>query len=346
MDFHKLTTRFRQFGGMRLVLQYAKLGALAAIVKGIVSCVVKRHSYQFIYPEVLKRIEPMLIAKYGSRVLCKQSEQARAQEFKQSNGTRVLKHKHPKVIWWCWLQGLEKAPNIVKACHRSLQKNLKDYEIKIIDSENWKQYVQLPDYIVERWNKKQIPPALFSDLLRLQLLIKHGGTWIDSTVLCTGFNGSRVQEFKKYLDADLFLFQYTPEGTTKDISISNWFISAHSNNVVLMAVRDMLFAYWKDYNCTLDYYIFHLFFSMVAKEYPEEIAAMPYGYSMRSLTLLHHWGETFNQKKWDKLTSKVAFHKLAFRISDNVKNDKSNFYHFILNTNLTDDPNNSSHNHT
>ena len=139
-----------------------------------------------------------------------------------------------------------------------------------------------------------------------------------------------VQEFN-YLDADLFLFQYTPEGKTKDISISNWFISAHSNNEVLMTLRNMLFAYWKDYNCTLDYYIFHLFFALVANEYPEEIAAMPYGYSMKSLTLLHHWSEPFEQRRWKKLTEKVYFHKLACRVSVKAKNNKTSYYNWILN---------------
>ena len=204
------------------------------------------------------------------------------------------------------------------------------YEIKVIDAKNWKEYIELPDYIVGKWEKKQIPPALFSDLLRLQLLIEHGGTWIDSTALCTGFKGSKLQEFKNYLDADLFLFQYTPEKTTGDISISNWFISAHSNNEVLIVLRDMLFAYWKDYNCTLDYYIFHLFFAKVAKEYPEQIAAMPYGYSVNSLVLLHHWGERFDQNKWDKLVANVCFHKLAFRVNEEVKSNKKIYFYHIL----------------
>lgn len=161
-------------------------------------------------------------------------------------------------------------------------------------------------------------------------MIEHGGTWIDSTVLCTWFKSSKAQELKCYLDADLFLFQYTPEGTTKDISISNWFISAHSNNEVLTTLRDMLFAYWKEYDCTLDYYIFHLFFSMVAKEFPEQISSMPYGYSMNSLVLLHHWGETFDLKKWDKLTENVCFHKLAHGVREMVKGNKNSFYNKIL----------------
>lgn len=43
--------------------------------------------------------------------------------------------------------------------------------------------MKLPDYIVKKWEKGRIPADLFSDLLRLELLIRYGGTWIDSTVL-------------------------------------------------------------------------------------------------------------------------------------------------------------------
>ena len=326
MDFHKLLSRYKQFGGLRLVWEYTKLGVLPVVFKGVVRCVVKRQSFKTIYPEVLKRVEPFLI------------EMFQVSRFKiQTDG---LSHEHPKVIWWCWLQGKEQAPPVVQACYASLHRHLiqevqessEGYDINVIDADNWKQYVELPDYIVKKWEKKQIPQALFSDILRLQLLIKYGGTWIDSTVLCTGFKDSKVQEFKKYLEADLFLFQYTPEGTSKDISISNWFISAYSNNEVLMTLRDLLFAYWKDYNCTLDYYIFHLFFALVAKDYPEQIAAMPYGSSQRSITLMHHLGDAFNKEQWDKLVSKVSFHKLAYRLSDDIKNNKSNYYNYVLKT--------------
>lgn len=316
MDFHKLITRYKQFGGKRLILQYVKLGVMPVLMNGFFRCLYQRKSFKAIYSEALRKIEPFLIAKYDSII----------QEFKKFNCSGELQHEHPKLIWWCWLQGFEEAPEIVAACYNSLKGNLPEYVIKIVDSENWKEYIELPDYIVKKWEKKQIPPALFSDLLRLQLLIEHGGTWIDSTVLCTG-----IEYTKEYLDADLFLFQYTRPGEVWSGNISNWFISAHSNNEVLMVLRDMLFAYWRDYNCTLDYYIFHLFFKLVAEKYPDKITAMPYGYSMNSLALLRHWGEKFNQERWDRLTSKVCFHKLAFRVNESVKNDNENYYNHILN---------------
>lgn len=342
MDFNKLISRFKQFGGYKLVIEYAKLGALLPAIKAGIMCIIKRQSFKAIYPEVLKKIEPFLIKKYGAQIpLIAQKFKANtniSNDTNASTGSATI-----KPIWFCWLQGIEKAPEIVHACYNSLQKHLvqgfnpstgsgavQGYEIKVIDGKNWKEYVELPEYIVKKWEKGRIPAALFSDLLRLELLIKYGGTWIDSTVLCTGLHENPYNN-EKFLDADLFLFQYTQQGEIP-VSISNWFITACTNNEVLMALREMLYAYWKDYDCTLDYYIFHLFFSMLSKEYPEAIKAMPYGCSQNSLALLHHWGEKFDQKKWDKLASRVCFHKLAFRVKDEVKRDYNNYYNYILKT--------------
>ena len=97
-----------------------------------------------------------------------------------------------------------------------------------------------------------------------------------------------------------------------------------------MVLGDMLFAYWKDYDCTLDYYIFHLFFAQISNEYPGVMANMPYGQSMNGLMLLHNWNERFIHQKWDMLTSQVSFHKLAFRVSQNVIEDKINYCNHIL----------------
>ena len=359
MDFQKLVSRFHQFGGVRLVWEYTKLGVAPVVIKCFFRCLVKGQSFKGIYPEVLKNVEPFLVTKYSHII----------QEFKKFNvqghtdtidSTEMIPHEvwneEPKTIWFCWLQGIEQAPEIVRACYNSL-KQLTGYRLVVIDNTNWREYVELPGYIVEKWEKGRIPAAMFSDLMRVELLIKYGGTWIDSTVLCTGFDekGSLREkseenltknllnsehatdsknyilnsQLKKYMDAPLFLFQYTKEWSVP-VSISNWFITACRNNEVLRVLREMLYAYWRDYDCVMDYYIFHLFFAMISKEYPEQMAAMPYAQSQRSLVLLHHWGEKFDQGKWDRLTSEVCFHKLAFRIDKTIKDDLYNYYSKII----------------
>ena len=243
---------------------------------------------------------------------------------------RMKGNRRSKKVWFCWLQGIESAPLVVKACYSSLQKHLIDRDILLIDNNNWKDYVTLPDYIIQKWERKLIPSPLFSDLIRLQLLIKYGGSWIDSTVLCTGFTPQNEKISKSFLDADLFMFQYTRPGSSQWGGIGNWFITSCTNNEVLLVLRDMLFAYWREYDCVSDYYIFHLFFSMLREVYPEEINSMPYGYAGNSIALGYHLGDKFEAAKWERVTSKVCFHKLAHTVRRSVDQDNDNYYHHIV----------------
>lgn len=317
MDFKRINSRFYQLGGFRLLKVYSRMGVLTSLGVSFIRILLTGKPPKQINSEIGKNIIPFLKDKYAPLLL----------ERKAYYQEQSLNHQRSNIVWFCWLQGLEQAPPIVKACLASLKQHLTDKEIKIITEKNWREYLDLPDHIIHRWERKQIPPALFTDLLRLQLLIRYGGTWIDSTVLCTG-----TEHAKEFLDSDLFMFQYrAPETTSASFEgISNWFITSCKNNEILLILRDMLYTYWKDYDCTLYYFIFHVFFSMIAKEYPEKFSNMPYGYSIWSFTLENHWVESFNQKKWDKLTSLVNFHKLYYRVGDNLEKGEGNFYHWIL----------------
>ena len=83
MDLKKLITRYKQFGGLRLVWQYTELGALWPAVKAGVRCLVKRQSFKAIYPEVLSKIEPYLVKRYA-QVLQSKKEEVRCKPYRRS----------------------------------------------------------------------------------------------------------------------------------------------------------------------------------------------------------------------------------------------------------------------
>ena len=294
---HILKTRVRQLGGLRLAREYARLGVLWPMVKAMARNPLSRQSYKNAYAVALRRVEGLLQEKYRP-VMREIAEQVRNEGG--STGSPIARKE--------------------------------GYEIIVIDGKKWREYVELPEYVVEKWRKGLIPAAHFSDLLRLELLIRYGGTWIDSTVLCTGEPADGLP-LTAYLDADLFMFQYTRPGSSEWGGIGNWFISACADNPVLTVLREMLLAYWRDYNCVLDYYIFHLFFSMLRDVFPEEIGAMPYAYAPRSLALVHHWGEPFDEAKWQRLTERVCFHKLTYMKDKVPVKVEGTYYEYILNDN-------------
>lgn len=301
-DFDRLIARFWEFGGWRLVWQYAKMGVLWVAVKELIRCALTGRSVKTVYPVVTKRIAPLLLPPAGGVV------------------HPVLEKVNPPTggikggLWFCWLQGMENAPELVKKCLES-QREAFGEEVTVLDESNYTDYVTLPDYIVEKRKKGYIPSALFSDMIRLELLIRYGGTWIDATVFASPKikeEGSRCQKiWQRIRESELFIYRYFDK-QGRVVGLSNWFIHAKEpGNPVLIEVRDSLYAYWKEYDCVVEYYIFHLFFGKASRHHPEMIQKMPRGNSYHALWLGEH--VNIGNETWEQLMTNVPFHKLNWR---------------------------------
>lgn len=88
---------------------------------------------------------------------------------------------------------------------------------------------------------KKMTLAHRSDLIRTQLLIKHGGVWADPTIY---FVRPLEEWLPEYMDAGVFMF-YRP-GRSR--IISNWFIAAEPNNPLLEKLYSELCMYWNKHH--------------------------------------------------------------------------------------------------
>lgn len=229
-------------------------------------------------------------------------------------------------IWICWMQGIEKAPSIVQKCYQSIQQNIKDREIVLITSDNMDQYTQFPEYILEKYHKGIISHTHFSDLLRLELLTRWGGTWIDATVFCSG---DEIPQY--YLDSDLFFYQNLKPGADgSTINLSSWFLTAKAHNKIISAVRHLLWSYWEKENKQIDYFLLHHFFMLVASFYPEEwrqVIQMPNS-TPHILQLMLF--EPFNQEKWQAVCQSTPFHKLSYKFDKEKLQLQGTYYQHIM----------------
>lgn len=311
----KALGRFRQFGGWRLLWEYAKLGVLPAVLRQGALLLAGRTDADMAYEAIGRKVSPMLINRYANLLL----------ELKKKYDVRPLEHGRRNVVWFCWLQGMDLAPSLVKACYNSIRQHVTDHEIIVVTRENMREYIALPQHIVERYEQGQMPPALFADIVRLELLTCYGGTWMDATVLCTG-----TPTPASMMDSDLFLFQTLRKGDTTFYGASNWFITSCANNKVLLVLRDVLVQYWRDYSCTLQYYMFHLFLIQVARLYPEEIAAMPRRNRRRALLLGDKLAESYDADLMREIEQVSCFHKLNYRVAERMKDSSGTFYEALV----------------
>ena len=184
----------------------------------------------------------------------------------------------------------------------------------IINKTNLYKYVKFPSFILEKHKKNIIDNTHFSDLLRLELLIKYGGTWIDASVLITKYD-------KIFFKKDLFFF--TAINSTK-ISGSNWFITAEKESPVLKTTRDLLYEYWRKENYLCDYFIFHLLFKFAFQRYIDDYFKMPIFSNVPVHFLQKYLLKKFNAEIYSFILKKASIHKLNKRI--NFSNDSFAYY--------------------
>lgn len=227
-------------------------------------------------------------------------------------------------IWICWFQGIESAPELVKACVGSMKKNFPEKEIVILSDKNIHKYAQMPNYIEEKRAKKIITAAQYSDLLRVVLLCEYGGLWVDSTVYCTG-----REQYEEFKNDDLFVYQKLVESKSKKpIVCSSWLIYAKKNNPILVQTRNAIWEYWKHENKLKDYFLFHMFLSMVTKEHLDDWKAISMFNNVSPHVLQTELNDRFTEKRWNQLKTASSFHKL----NHHVQYDSSDgtLYNYIL----------------
>lgn len=238
--------------------------------------------------------------------------------------------KFSDFVWICWFQGVDNAPPLVKSCINSVKKNIPNKKVIVLDNTNIDKYVEFPDYIIKKRKKGLIGDALYSDLIRLQLLNKYGGLWVDSTVYMT----DTVKD--EFFEQELFVFKEISLFQKEELPIraSNWLIYSCSNNNILMLTERLLLEYWKREKYPRNYYIFHLFFSMATKKYSDDWKKVSSFSNINNHILQFELLEEYNENRWEEIKNIAIFHKLNRRIFTDDK--KSNYYHIIEGKNLNE----------
>ena len=227
-------------------------------------------------------------------------------------------------IWICWFQGIENAPELVKACYNSVLKNYKDKEIIVLTEENYEQYVDIPEYILKKWKKGYISFAHFSDILRIELLSKYGGLWLDSTIFTT-----KRSELVFNENIELFVYKQVDLDRKNPLSIvaSSWLMYSNKNNNIINLTKKLLHEYWKNYNHIINYNLIHLFFKLSTEVYKDKWNKVPTFNNISPHILQFELCEEFNDKRFEQIKNMSDFHKLNWRIESENKNS---FYNYIV----------------
>ncbi len=213
-------------------------------------------------------------------------------------------------LWQYWHQGKENAPDLIQKCFESVQKYESDKEIHVLSFDTIKNYVEIPQKYYDLLNSGKIPIAIFSDILRLYLLEKYGGCWVDSTIYLTDKIPQSVW------DSDFCVVQKNPLTDLQENKMSCYFIRAKKDSANLRAIKRSIENYWAENDFLLNYFMFEHISTMLSCKTPElksEWDNMPYLDGNIIGTLQTMMEKDFNKEEFNNLKTKTFMHKLTYK---------------------------------
>lgn len=237
-------------------------------------------------------------------------------------------------VWLCWWQGISNAPELVKRCIESIRSRAGKREVVVITDDNLRDYVEFPGWLVEKYRASLFSRTHLSDLLRMSLLSKYGGLWLDATFFCCGsldkpLYNAPLFSIKRpgYLHASVAGGQFANYSIGCDID----------SRRVYATILDYLTEYWRRSDFLIDYLLVD-YLTVLAQRYDPYI-----GDSFLTVEpnnpccddLFKHLREPFEREKWEEISRDTDLFKLSWKQNYSVDIDgKRTFYGALIDGDL------------
>ncbi len=140
----------------------------------------------------------------------------------------------PKIIWTFWDQ--PERPFLVDRCIKSWRQYNPEWELRLLDRDTALRLVDMTAF----QDRPDIPLQMFTDILRLKLLLKYGGVWVDATLFCTQ---ALDQWLPNYYENDFFAFSCQ----RPDRLMTLWFLAGTTNNPLFATWAEAVFSFWESH---------------------------------------------------------------------------------------------------
>lgn len=268
----------------------------------IIHMAYKQHTIEMFYRQLVLEY----FTKYYSAII---------EEYKRKPHEASQPLSKDNVIWVCWFQGEENMPPLVKQCYKLLLQNSNGHEVVLLTNENIREYVEIPKEIYDKVDSGKMLLAHFSDILRMCLLAKYGGLWVDATYWIT-----RPIE----IDGNPFYTLKQDDKEAIHISRGQWAcncIGAGSNYYVFAFVRDCLLAFYLDNSPMKEYFLFDYIFLIAYNsfsDFRDIIDSMPYR-SPDILKVQYSIFEPYKKEVMGRILKDNVMLKLTYRIDEALK---------------------------
>lgn len=222
-------------------------------------------------------------------------------------------------IWLCWLQGESDMPEIVRLCYDSMKLHAGKHKVVLLTLDNYKEYCNLPPKYETMLNEGHLIPALFADMLRINLLAQRGGLWLDATI----YVKEDIPE--AYFSYPFFSIKYTPN--SNGVSKHRWTSYCLGRGSYFDPIFCKMAAFFDDYTSHntefIDYFLFDYALNYIYEndeQAKRAIDAVPFN-NLLAASLYGRVCSPYSEKLFDELTTDSILFKLRYRANEESFSD-------------------------
>lgn len=142
----------------------------------------------------------------------------------------------PKIIWIMWLQGFDEMPLVVRHCYNSWKTLNPGWNIVFLDQSNYADWVDITA-VLETDNTLEVQAV--ADVIRINLLAKYGGVWVDATCFC-------CVPLDSWLDDAAASGFFAFDKPQKSRLMDNWFMASSKDCYLTRKLAEASNQYWLD----------------------------------------------------------------------------------------------------
>ena len=243
-----------------------------------------------------------------------------AQLVDSSDEKEEVVTEFPKMIWTMWQQGEAQIPETVETSMKTIKDFAKrnDCKFYLLTDENLADFINIPSDITDKYKKKKLSAAHYSDIIRFSLLYKYGGIWMDATLFISPY--ATLEMF----EGDFFTLNHPPIGTNQmertvgDFKWAGFFLAGKKGKPYFKHIRDLYLYYVRKYPVFIHYLMMDYFIlsEYKCKPYFENLVdRLPIlAPAERVWFLRDHAHDLFDEKEWEEVLKTTPIMKTTYKI--------------------------------
>ena len=231
-------------------------------------------------------------------------------------------------IWVFWYTGFEDAPIIVKQCVKSISA-MHEIELVLLDKDNFKDFVNISESILSKFNSGKINIQTLSDIIRVNLLKERGGVWLDATIFV--INKDFIDDKKDYT---FYSVRHKEKEACEHFSkgrLSTFLIGSGIGGSAVSFVSDIYDAFLYNHSRVFDYFFTDYILCLAYELIPSirnQIDSLPLC-NEDVFYLWHHYSDKYDINVWNNMVEKNEVQKIPWKLTENGIPFHSMLGHFI-----------------